>query len=441
MDPRSTRREPIRVPALRQVYDGGKPGSVDRLFVLQAGVVRIGRAVEGADDIKLLDPRVSRMHVELEIGVKGRVVLTNHSRHGTLVGGVRVERQELCDGDVLLVGESLFVFRRQPPFVPAAPRGDPLVGVSEALASLRAQVGLVGPTTATVLLLGETGVGKEVVARALHERSRRKGPFVAVNCGAIPEGLAESQLFGHRAGAFTSARADHEGFFQQARGGTLFLDELGELPPALQPKLLRVLDDKRVAPVGGREPVPVDVRVVAATNRALSGEVKAGRFRGDLYARVAEIPIDIPPLRDRREDVLALLRFALGDCAAEPSAELAHALLVYPWPFNVRELFKVATELKVRGQGAAQLELELVASRLVPPPAEALPAVVGGRAVDEGSVPEAGQIPERDEVVKLLEAHKGVIADIARDTGRSRKQIYRWLERYGLDAASYRVEG
>jgi transcriptional regulator with GAF, ATPase, and Fis domain len=439
LDPRSVRRAPAQVPVLHHVYDGGAQEPGARRWVLKEGEVRVGRTVDGERDIRLeRDPRVSRHHATLHVGRRGRVELENVSKHGTTVGSQVADRRALEDGDVLTVGESVLVFRLEPMHVPAAPDGDPLVGRSAALADVRANVALVGPTRATVLLLGESGVGKEVVARAVHARSGRQGPFIPVNCGAIPETLAESQLFGHKKGAFTGAQADHVGLFAQADGGTLFLDELGELPAALQPKLLRVLDDKRVWPVGATEPIEVDVRLVCATNRDLEAAVADDRFRGDLFARVAEIPINLPPLRERPEDVIDLVEHALEAGAPPLAPELASALVLYAWPYNVRELFKIATELSVRGAGAERLELELVESRLrAPAPKATAPSAP---AVQGGAVPQAGQLPERDEVVALLERHKGVIADIARETGRSRKQIYRWLGRYDLDAATFREE-
>ena len=218
---------------------------------------------------------------------------------------------------------------------------------------------------ATVLLLADSGCGKEVAARALHALGRPDGPFVAVNCSAIPEGLAESQFFGQVAGAFTGATA-RPGWFRAAHGGTLFLDEIGDLPAPIQPKLLRVLEERAVIPVGATAPIPVDVRVVAATHRDLVADLARVHLRGDLYARLAQLVIRLRPLRERREDVLALLAHALG---APPAItpRLAEALLRYAWPFNVRELRAVAQELQLRGAGAAgPLDLPLVAERLAP---------------------------------------------------------------------------
>ncbi|HEY8078059.1 MAG TPA: sigma 54-interacting transcriptional regulator, partial [Labilithrix sp.] len=266
---------------------------------------------------------------------------------------------------------------------------------------------------------------------------RPNGPFVAVNCSAIPESLAESQLFGHVAGAFTGARGDHAGFFRAASGGVVFLDEIGELPMALQAKLLRALEERAVIPVGSVQPAPFDARIVAATNRALSKEVFAGRFRGDLLARLAEIEIALPPLRARREDVLPIALAAPGDGTPPLSPDLAEALVLYEWPYNVRELLKVAAELRIRGAGAPQLELKVVGERLrrqtIPAPDVSPTSVEREREEDKERAP-----PSREELESLLRAHGGRVADVARATGRSRKQVYRWLESYAIDVESFR---
>ena len=198
----------------------------------------------------------------------------------------------------------------------------------------------------TVLVVGESGVGKELVARAVHRRgSRASGPFVAINCGAIPENLLESELFGHKKGAFTDANADRRGLFEEATGGTLFLDEIGELPLALQVKLLRVLQEETIRRLGDTKDVKIDVRIIAATHRDLQGEVKAGRFREDLFYRLNVLPLTIPPLRDRKEDIPLLIdhfiarnNARLGTAIQGLDADARKALIDYAWPGNVREL-------------------------------------------------------------------------------------------------------
>lgn len=223
---------------------------------------------------------------------------------------------------------------------------DAIVGQSEAMTRLRRLIARVAPTPTTVLIQGESGVGKELIARALHEQSpRADSPFVALNCAAVAPELVEAELFGHVRGAFTGARDGRKGLFYYAHGGTLFLDEVGELPPALQSKLLRVLEERRVRPVGAEHEVPVDVRVVAATNRDLKAAAAAGRFRQDLYFRLAVMTLTAPPLRERGDDVLELARLFMDglslrlDAPALTLTEAAQAALrAYSWPGNVREL-------------------------------------------------------------------------------------------------------
>ncbi len=253
-----------------------------------------------------------------------------------------------------------------------------------------------------------------------------------MNCGAIPESLAESQLFGHVAGAFTGARNAHVGFMRAADGGTLFLDEIGELSPTLQPKLLRALEERRVTPVGSTESVPVDIRLVAATHRELLDEVDAGRFRGDLYARIAGYLVHTVPLRKRREDILPLLYEALPADAPPLGADLVEALLLHRFRFNVRELKEIVTQLAIDGVGAPKLTRAMIAHRLErhttsePPPAPT-----------ESSRPpppseEKRPIPSREELEALVAVHGGNVSRIARELRRSRRQIYRYLDRYGI---------
>jgi transcriptional regulator with GAF, ATPase, and Fis domain len=242
--------------------------------------------------------------------------------------------------------------------------GEAVVGAEGGLATVMERVALVADSDVPVLLLGETGSGKEVVARALRNRSRRaSGPFERVNCGAIPAGLIDSDLFGHERGSFSGATAQRRGWFERSSGGTLFLDEVGELPPDAQVRLLRVLQDGSFERVGGEQPVHVDVRVIAATHRDLRAMVEAGRFREDLWYRLAVFPIEIPPLRDRLEDIPALAtHFALRACERFGTRPLApteadlELLAAYDWPGNVRELATVLDRAVILG-GGERLEL------------------------------------------------------------------------------------
>jgi transcriptional regulator with PAS, ATPase and Fis domain len=399
---------------------------------LQVGANLIGRGVR--EGICLPDdPRVSRHHATIHVGPLGRTlrIADAGSSNGTFVNGRRVGECALMNGDLVRIGDSFLLLRCEE----AAPADAPiasLIGTAPAIRAMRHAIQRIAPSLVTVLLLGESGTGKEVAAQAIHQASRPGRPFVPVNCSAIPEGLAESQLFGHEAGAFTGARR-HPGLFRMAHGGTLFLDEIGELPLAVQPKLLRVLEDRTIWPVGATEPSRCDVRVVAATNRDLAQAVQAATFRGDLYARLTEITLRLPPLRERREDILPLLQDALGPEPPRLSPRLVQALLLHGWPYNVRELLKLAAQLRICGSGQPVLDLDLVADRLPEPPGGAEAA-----APATAPPPRPRHAPRRDEQIALLQAHDGSITSVAQATGSSRFQVYRWLRHHQIDARSFR---
>jgi DNA-binding NtrC family response regulator len=313
-----------------------------------------------------------------------------------------------------------------------APVGD-LLGESPALRKLRDLVGRVGRADAPVLITGETGTGKELVARALHRLGRSPdGPFVAINCAALPEPLLESELFGHERGAFTDARSPRTGLLLQARDGTLFLDEIAELPLPLQPKLLRVLQERRVRPLGAAAELPFEARVVAATNRDLETAVEEGRFREDLFFRLDVLRLDVPPLRARGSDVLLLAQQHLRACAARSgkpvvglSRAAAEKLLAYSWPGNVREL-QNAIERAVALTQHEQILIEDLPERIRD----------YGRAdvlVAAGDPSELVplEVVEQRYVARVLEAVGGNKTLAARILGLDRKTLYRKLERIG----------
>jgi len=358
------------------------------------------------------------------------------SRNGTFVNGSRVRSADLLDGDVVRTGDSFFVVRFEALDIQDSVQPD-LVGVSPAIRQVRHEIALIGPTDRTVLIGGETGCGKELVAHALHTASDRKGAFVAVNCGAIPENLAESQLFGHVAGAFTGANRAHDGFFSMADGGTLFLDELGELSVAIQPKLLRVLEDSLVLPVGANQPKKYSVRVVSATDSDLVHKMRMSAFRKALFARLSGIRIRIPALRERREDILPILEKYLQGVEAELTPNLVDALLSYQWPFNVRELVRLAEELVLRGRGKKLLTLDMVKDRF-----ESLVADTSTE-VEVSPNPEPKQplpVPSEGELREMLRRFEGNISALAREFGRSRRQVRRWLQSFGLEATDYQAD-
>ncbi|HLY36877.1 MAG TPA: sigma-54 dependent transcriptional regulator [Candidatus Binatia bacterium] len=317
-----------------------------------------------------------------------------------------------------------------------AQRFDELVGASPAMARVRQLLDRVVDSDASVLVTGESGTGKEVVARTLRRHGRRKdGPFVAINCAAMPEQLLESELFGHARGAFTDARTARTGLFVQAHRGTLLLDEIGDLPLALQPKLLRALQERVVRPVGGNEEVAFDVRVVATTNRDLESAVADGRFREDLYFRVNVIHVEMPPLRARGSDVLILAQHFLVHHAAKAgkrvtglSAPAAERLLAYTWPGNVREL-QNAIERAV-----ALAQYEQVTVDDLPEKIRAYRPSHVLIAADDPSELVPLEEAERRYILRVLETVGGNKTLAARVLGIGRKTLYRKLEQYGVGA-------
>ncbi|HLK99576.1 MAG TPA: sigma-54 dependent transcriptional regulator [Myxococcaceae bacterium] len=306
-----------------------------------------------------------------------------------------------------------------------------LIGESPALKQAYALIDRVAEVDTTVLITGESGTGKEVAARALHSRSRRKeGPFVAINCAAMPEQLLESELFGHVKGAFTDARAARTGLFVQANGGTLLLDEVGELPLGLQPKLLRALQERKARPVGGNEEVEFDVRIIAATNRDLELAVEEGRFREDLYYRLNVINIELPPLRARGNDVLVLCQHFIEQFAARTgkrvvglSPAVAQRLMSYAWPGNVREL-QNCMERAVALTSFEQLTVEDLPERLRN---YSTPRVVP-EVTDMSDLVTLEEV-ERRYIHRVLESVGGSRTLAARILGVDRKTLYRKLER------------
>jgi two-component system response regulator HydG len=311
------------------------------------------------------------------------------------------------------------------------PSDDGILGTSDAIRRVRELIARIGTSEANVLVTGESGTGKELVARALHRGGPRKqGPFVAVNCAALPEALLESELFGHARGAFTDARGARTGLFLQANRGTIFLDEIGDLPLSLQPKLLRALQERSIRPVGSDTEIPIDARVVAATNHDLASAVEEGRFREDLYFRVNVIQIEVPPLRSRSGDVLVIAQeFIRRSCESAGRAPMqlspaaAERLLVYPWPGNVRELQNC-------------IERAVTLSRYDQISVEDFPESVRSYrrshvlvTADDPSQLVSLEEVERRYVARVMEAVAGNKTLAARVLGLDRKTLYRKLER------------
>jgi two-component system response regulator HydG len=292
----------------------------------------------------------------------------------------------------------------------------------------------VAPTDSTVLVGGESGTGKELLARFLHDASlRADGPFMSINCGALPETLLESELFGHVKGSFTGAVRDKQGLFAAARGGTFFMDEVGEMPASLQVKLLRVLQQREVIPVGATEAIPVDVRIIAATNRDLEEEVRRGNFRSDLFYRLNVVAMDLPPLRDRRDDLILLIDCFLQDLADEGeepkalSVEAMDAVMVYEWPGNVRELQNALEHATVFARGSL-IEPQHLPDRITRQKKEPL--------VAERSQPNPTlDLIERSYIMFVLQAEGGNKTRAAEVLGIDPSTLYRKLSRYeGVEA-------
>jgi DNA-binding NtrC family response regulator len=280
------------------------------------------------------------------------------------------------------------------------------------------------------MIRGETGTGKEILARAVHGLSRRPGEFVAINCGGLTDTLIESELFGHKKGAFSGATDDTLGLVRAAHGGTLLLDEIGDLPPASQSAFLRVLQEREVIAVGSTRPVPVDLRVVSATHRDLEDLVARGRFRADLLARVSGFRLDLPPLRERREDLGLLVAHLLERITGEEDAggatfteAAARALFRHDWPHNVRELEKVLAAAVVLAAGQP-----IDVAHLGPAVAEAPAAPAPGEEDEQ----------LRARLVELLTQHEGNISAVARAMGKARMQIHRWMRRFGIGPDEFR---
>ncbi|MCA9666531.1 MAG: sigma 54-interacting transcriptional regulator [Myxococcales bacterium] len=440
-------------------------------IALTAEPLSLGRNPPG-EAPPIADPTVSRKHLELEWdrGLGQHVVADAGSENGSWCDGTKLEhgrRVVLPDGAVLRLGEVLFVYEAEAP-----PDGDDGAGVSRdaipgdaaLVQRMRASVGRAAADPSPVLLIGETGTGKELTAREVHRLSGRRGPLLAVNCAELSEQLIESQLFGHVRGAFTGADQAKDGLFRAAQGGTLFLDEIGELPLALQPKLLRALQEREVLPVGATRTVSVDTRVIAATNRDLSQQVEQEAFRRDLYARLSLWEIRVPALRERRVDLLGWVQLfhrkwlEARDREGEPlrfDADAAEAILLHPWPNNLRGIDRLVHQLAAADVGQDEITLYDL-EPYMPTGSEALLPVFDGSARgkrasggsaavgaaapadddddddDDGAAGKQPAPKTREELERVMAEHDNSVRAVAKHYGRDRRQIYRWLDKFGL---------
>jgi two-component system nitrogen regulation response regulator NtrX len=420
---------------------------------VDSGESCLDRVVRSAYDVILLDiwlpgmdglttlARLKERHVEVPI-----VMISGHGNIESAVRAIKmgafdfVEKPLSLDKTVLVVGNALR--QRQLEVENRALRATvnrrlTMVGESYVMTQLREQVAMAAPTNGRVLIYGENGTGKELVARTIHALSRRRGgPFIEVNCAAIPEELIESELFGHMKGAFTGATADRRGKFEMADGGTLFLDEIGDMSMKTQAKVLRALQEQIVEPVGGTSSVKVDVRVIAATNKDLTTEIRVGRFREDLYFRLNVIPIFVPPLRDRDTDIALLADHFVSELAREYGrrskrldAGAVAGLRAYRWPGNVRELHNVIERLMIMvpGETIGLSDLGFLdGSGSVPADDPTIPSM---------PLHEARERFEREYILRTLAAHGGNMSRTADALGVERSNLYRKMRAFGIAPA------
>lgn len=434
-----------------RIQVAGGPGAGATLET-EKDLIRIGSAPD--NDLVVQDPAVSRYHLEVHKKDGGYVIKDNGSTNGTFVGELRVKEATIRRRGEIKVGDSALLFEPIDTELVVEPSGAErcidLVGRSVPMREIYTVIDRVAPTELTILVTGETGTGKELVARALHKKSRRKDePFVTLDCSALPPTLIESALFGHEKGAFTGAEHAYAGVFERAHGGTLFLDELGELPLELQPKLLRALERGEIQRLRGDKTIRVDVRVIGATNRDLHAMVQEGSFRGDLYYRLAVIRIELPALRARLIDLPLIVeeffsRYgneleATGARARRLGPGAVSALEAYEWPGNVRELMNVLRRAVVFARGeeitVADLPTEVSGAR------DKVPTSNPGHAM---ALPDAS-VPFKDAKATVLDAferqylqdllvrHKQNISKAAREAGIDRRHLYRLLDKYAID--------
>ncbi len=408
---------------------GNKPS-----LEIGADTLVVGR--NEACDLVLEDRKVSAVHMELVATERGVRVRDLGSRNGTFVGDTRIGEVYLLKPTMILCGDTMLEFAPATPEqvdVPEAAEFGPLVGSSAGMRAVFERLRKAAPTELTVLVTGETGTGKELVAQAIHQASERKNkPFVVVDCGSIPASLAESALFGHERGSFTGAIDKRVSPFAEADGGTIFLDELGELPVDVQPKLLRALAEQRIKSVGSNSYRPVNVRVIAATRRDLVREVNDGAFRSDLYFRVAQIKVELPSLRNRLEDIPALVRRMLSDMGDKNAysripTESLERLMRHDWPGNVRELRNVvAVALAFNKEGTLD-----IAQHLSPLATAAETAPTRGRTFQDAKREILARF-ERDYFTALYAECSGNVSEIGRRAAMERAHVRGYLRRHGI---------
>lgn len=427
------------VPGVVVIWTQDRPAS--QVLPLQNGRIDLGRAAQ--DQLFARDDRVSREHCRIEFDGTGWIVTDLESRNGTFVGGKRVEgRCATLAPPLVRVGRCLlWGVRDIRPFRTGVTIQDDGVVLGGQLRQVWKEIELLGRTGTTLCLRGESGSGKELAARAFHDSHRANGPtspFVAVNCAAIPEGLAERLLFGARRGAYSGASGDVQGYLQAADRGTLFLDEVAELDAKVQAKLLRVLETREVLPLGATRPERVDLRICVATHADLAEQVAAGRFREDLYYRVGRPVVVIPPLRERLDELAWLIygEIARASAGLSASVRFVEACATRPWPGNIRELIGETRRAAHRALAADRVvvDAEDLAESAGVPLAPA-PRPAPGAPVERAREPRASTPPSDEAIEQALRAHGGNVTGAARALGMHRNQLRRWLAKHPAIAA------
>jgi DNA-binding NtrC family response regulator len=463
---------------LRRVQLIVQPHGARREFVFDQDVITIGGLED--NDIVLEDDTVSRYHCRIIQEDEHYILIDQGSTNGTHINGVRIRQAFLTPGATIAVGNTqvrFTPFNEELEVTPSeSERFGDIVGRSLKMREIFGILEKIATTSATIIIEGETGTGKEVVARTIHKTSSRKdGPFVVFDCGAVPESLIESELFGHEKGSFTGAVMTRKGLFEMAEGGTIFLDELGELALDLQPKLLRVLEQREVRRVGSNKSIPINVRVVAATNRELENEVRQGNFREDLFYRLSVVRLMLPALRERTEDIALLAKHFLAtqrfnkipNPDGEPSLKIRSidpeaiaALEKYEWPGNVRELVNVVERACSMAESHIIRPIDLpphisgVDSLLAPlaPPSPDLPPPSTEKPKRWTELPRRADLQEkpfkeakeewvstfeRDYITELLMRHGGNISQASREADIDRKYFRKLMLKYGIEADDF----